>query len=230
MLVVVLTISALVHYYSIDYMANDPRLLTFLKYLSGFTLAMVILVTANNLALLFLGWEGVGIFSYLLIGFWYTRTLALKASLKAVIVNRIGDIALIIAIALTLHYFGTVEFKRLETLILYLFNYKSTIIFIKFLYFDISIITLICFFLLIAAVGKSAQFGLHTWLPDAMEGPTPVSALIHAATMVTAGVYLIVRTSFMFELSDIIRNAVLIIGSFTALFGSIAACYQYDIK
>lgn len=230
MLVVVLTISALVHYYSIDYMATDPRLLTFLKYLSGFTLAMVILVTANNLALLFLGWEGVGIFSYLLIGFWYTRTLALKASLKAVIVNRVGDIALIIAIALTLHYFGTIEFKKLETLILYMFTYKSTVISIKFLYFDISIITLICFFLLIAAIGKSAQFGLHTWLPDAMEGPTPVSALIHAATMVTAGVYLVVRTSFLFELSDVIRNAVLIIGSFTALFGSITACYQYDIK
>jgi len=230
MLVVVLTISTLVHYYSIDYMARDPRLLTFLKYLSGFTLAMVILVTANNMALLFLGWEGVGIFSYLLIGFWYTRTLALKASLKAVIVNRIGDVALIIAIAIILHYFGTIEFKKLEILILYVFEHKILFFSMKFFNFEISIISLICFFLLIAAIGKSAQFGLHTWLPDAMEGPTPVSALIHAATMVTAGVYLIVRTSFLFELSDVIRNAVLIVGSLTALFGSIAACYQYDIK
>ncbi len=230
MLIVVLTISTLVHYYSIDYMAADPRLLTFLKYLSGFTLAMVFLVTANNLALLFLGWEGVGIFSYLLIGFWYTRTLALKASLKAVIVNRIGDAALIIATAITLQYFGTIEFKKLENLINYTFDFKLVNFSINFFFFDVSIISVICFFFLIAAVGKSAQFGLHTWLPDAMEGPTPVSALIHAATMVTAGVYLVVRMSFFFELSDVIRNAVLLIGSLTALFGSLAACYQFDIK
>ena len=230
MLVVVLTISTLVHYYSIDYMATDPRLLTFLKYLSGFTLAMVILVTANNLALLFLGWEGVGIFSYLLIGFWYTWTLALKASLKAVIVNRIGDAALILGTALTLQYFGTIEFKKLENIISYAFNFKLNNFSIKFYFFDLSIISLICFFFLIAAVGKSAQFGLHTWLPDAMEGPTPVSALIHAATMVTAGVYLVVRMSFFFELTDFVWNLVLIIGSLTALFGSLAACYQYDIK
>lgn len=230
MLVVVLTISTLVHYYSVDYMATDPRLLTFLKYLSGFTLAMVVLVTSNNLALLFLGWEGVGIFSYLLIGFWYTRTLALKASLKAVIVNWIGDAALIIASALTLQYFGTIEFKKLEKIISFTFNLKMNIFNLNFIFFEISIISIICFFFLIAAIGKSAQFGLHTWLPDAMEGPTPVSALIHAATMVTAGVYLVVRLSFFFELSDVIRNLVLIIGSLTALFGSIAACYQYDIK
>ena len=230
MLVVVLTISTLVHYYSIDYMSSDPRLLTFLKYLSGFTLAMVILVTADNLALLFLGWEGVGIFSYLLIGFWYTRTLALKASLKAVIVNRIGDAALIIATTLTLQYFGTIEFKKLYNIILYVFDFKLANFTINFYFFDFSIISLICFFFLIAAIGKSAQFGLHTWLPDAMEGPTPVSALIHAATMVTAGVYLIVWMSFFFELTDLIWNLVLIIGSLTALFGSITACFQYDIK
>jgi len=153
---------------------------------------MVTLVTANNLALLFLGWEGVGIFSYLLIGFWYTRTLALKASLKAVIVNRIGDVALIIATGLILQYFGTIEFSKLQMLFLYLINNKLNLITIDFTLFSFSVISLICFFLLIAAVGKSAQFGLHSWLPDAMEGPTPVSALIHAATMVTAGVYLIV--------------------------------------
>ena len=230
MLVVVLTISTLVHYYSLDYMATDPRLLTFLKYLSGFTLAMVVLITANNFALLFVGWEGVGIFSYLLIGFWYTRTLALKASLKAVIVNRIGDAALIIASALTLHYFGTLEFWWLCILVPYLFSNKLIDYTIDFFFFKISIVTLIAFFLLIAAVGKSAQFGLHTWLPDAMEGPTPVSALIHAATMVTAGVYLIVRTSFFFEFSEIVRNLTLVIGAFTALFGSLTACAQYDIK
>ncbi len=230
MLIVVLTISTLVHYYSVDYMATDPRLLTFLKYLSGFTLAMLILVLGNNFALLFLGWEGVGIFSYLLIGFWYTRTLALKASLKAVIVNRIGDIALIIASALIIQYFGTLEFKKLQILFFYLIEEKIYLFNINFEFFEISIITLITFFLLIAAIGKSAQFGLHTWLPDAMEGPTPVSALIHAATMVTAGVYLIVRTSFFFEFCDLIRTLTLIVGAFTALFGSITACFQYDIK
>lgn len=230
MLVVVLTISTLVHYYSIDYMATDPRLLTFMKYLSGFTLAMVILVTANNFALVFLGWEGVGMFSYLLIGFWYTWTLALKASLKAVIVNWVGDAALIIASALVLHFFGTLEFKKLQFLIIYLFDNKISNLIINFFLYDFSVITLICIFLLIAAVGKSAQFGLHTWLPDAMEGPTPVSALIHAATMVTAGVYLIVWTSFLFEFSDFAWNLTLMIGAFTALFGSLTACYQFDIK
>lgn len=230
MLVVVLTISTLVHYYSIDYMANDPWLLTFLKYLSGFTLAMVVLITANNFALLFMGWEGVGIFSYLLIGFWYTWTLALKASLKAVIVNRIGDVALIIASGLVLHFFGTIDFVNLSFLLNYIAENKLVLVGLNFSYFDVSLVTLICFFLLIAAVGKSAQFGLHTWLPDAMEGPTPVSALIHAATMVTAGVYLIVWTSFIFEQSEIVRNLTLILGAFTALFGSITACYQHDIK
>lgn len=230
MLVVVLTISTLVHYYSLDYMQSDPRLITFLKYLSGFTLAMVVLVTSNNLALLFLGWEGVGIFSYLLIGFWYTRTLALKASLKAVIVNWIGDAALIIASGLCLTYLGTLDFIKLRTLILYLFENKIFQFVVKFYSFEFSLITIIAIFLLIAAVGKSAQFGLHTWLPDAMEGPTPVSALIHAATMVTAGVYLIVRTSFFFEYSDFARNLTLIIGSFTALFGSVTAAHQFDIK
>lgn len=230
MLVVVLTISTLVHYYSLDYMQNDPRLITFLKYLSGFTLAMVVLVTSNNLALLFLGWEGVGIFSYLLIGFWYTRTLALKASLKAVIVNWIGDAALIIASGLCLTYLGTLDFFKLRFLILYLFEHKISEFSIKFYNFEFSLITVIAIFLLIAAIGKSAQFGLHTWLPDAMEGPTPVSALIHAATMVTAGVYLIVRTSFFFEYSELARNLTLIIGSFTALFGSVTAAHQFDIK
>lgn len=230
MLIVVLSISTVVHYYSIDYMATDPRLLTFSKYLSGFTLAMLFLVLSNNYALLFMGWEGVGIFSYLLIGFWYTRTLALKASLKAVIVNWIGDVALIIACGLILHFFGTLEFKKLQILLLYLIDYKIESWIVSFSFFEISLFSLITFFLLIAAVGKSAQFGLHTWLPDAMEGPTPVSALIHAATMVTAGVYLIVRSSFFFEFSEIVRNLTLIIGAFTALFGSITACFQFDIK
>jgi NADH-quinone oxidoreductase subunit L len=212
-------------------MATDPRLLTFLKYLSGFTAAMLVLVTANNYVLMFMGWEGVGIFSYLLIGFWYTRTLALKASLKAVIVNKIGDVALLIAIGLMLHYFGTTNFLHLKILITYLVEYKiNAFDLIFFPEFKVNLISLISFFLLIAAVGKSAQFGLHTWLPDAMEGPTPVSALIHAATMVTAGVYLIVRSSFLFELSETIQDCVLVIGAFTALFGSAVACFQYDIK
>lgn len=231
MLIVVLSISTLVHFYSIDYMSSDPRLITFLKYLSGFTAAMLVLVTANNYVLMFMGWEGVGIFSYLLIGFWYTWTLALKASLKAVIVNKIGDVALLIAISLMLYFFGTTNFIQLKLLILQLMEHQSSSFELNFFYpFKVNLISLICFFLLIAAVGKSAQFGLHTWLPDAMEGPTPVSALIHAATMVTAGVYLIVRSSYLFELTEIMQNCVLIIGAFTALFGSAVACFQYDIK
>ena len=192
MIIIVLSISTLVHYYSLDYMFADPRLITFLKYLSGFTAAMLILVTANNCILMFMGWEGVGIFSYLLIGFWYTRTLALKASLKAVIVNKIGDVALLISIGLMIYFFGTSDFIKLQILINYLAENKIETYSINFILFNFSILSVIAFFLLIAAVGKSAQFGLHTWLPDAMEGPTPVSALIHAATMVTAGVYLIV--------------------------------------
>ena len=230
MLIIVLSISTLVHYYSIDYMYSDPRLITFMKYLSGFTAAMVILITANNLSLVFLGWEGVGIFSYLLIGFWYTRTLALKASLKAVIVNKIGDIALLLGMSLCLYYFGTTEFNKLQILSSYLTNEKFQFIELSFFSFWVSVISLISFFLLIAAIGKSAQFGLHTWLPDAMEGPTPVSALIHAATMVTAGVYLIVWTSFFFENSDFCWNFTIIVGGLTALFGSAVACVQYDIK
>ena len=230
MLIIVLSISTFVHYYSIDYMYSDPRLITFLKYLSGFTLAMLLLILSNNMAFLFLGWEGVGIFSYLLIGFWYTWTSALKASLKAVIVNKIGDVSLLIAMSLCLFYFGTLDFFWLKILITYLLTFKLQSFTINILSFDISIFTLISFFLLIAAVGKSAQLGLHTWLPDAMEGPTPVSALIHAATMVTAGVYLIVWTSFFFENSYFSRNLVIIVGGLTALFGSIVACFQYDIK
>jgi len=230
MILIVITISMMVHYYSLDYMYDDPRVFSFMKYLSGFTLAMLFLVTSNNYTFLFLGWEGVGIFSYLLIGFWYTRTLALKASIKAVIVNKIGDIALLIALGLMLWNFGTTDFQKLNLLISYLVNVKKEIIYIQIATCKISLFTLISIFLLIAAIGKSAQFGLHTWLPDAMEGPTPVSALIHAATMVTAGVYLIVRSSFIFELSDLSKNLVIIIGGFTALYGSIIACFQYDIK
>jgi NADH-quinone oxidoreductase subunit L len=153
---------------------------------------------------MFMGWEGVGIFSYLLIGFWYTRTLALKASLKAVIVNKIGDVALLVAIGLLLFYFGTTDFVKLNILINYLIENKIQNLELNFGFFKISVLSIIAFFMLVAAVGKSAQFGLHTWLPDAMEGPTPVSALIHAATMVTAGVYLIVRTSFIFEQTEFV--------------------------
>jgi NADH:ubiquinone oxidoreductase subunit 5 (subunit L)/multisubunit Na+/H+ antiporter MnhA subunit len=173
-------------------MNSDPKLLIFLKYLSGFTAAMLILITSNNYVFLFMGWEGVGIFSFLLIGFWNTRTLALKASLKAVIVNKIGDVAMLISIGLMLYYLGTTDFLKLKYLFIYLIEKKIDLLIINFYFFELNVVTLITFFLLIAAVGKSAQFGLHTWLPDAMEGPTPVSALIHAATMVTAGVYLIV--------------------------------------
>lgn len=230
MIIIVLSISTLVHYYSIDYMYSDPRLITFLKYLSGFTAAMLILVTANNCVLLFMGWEGVGIFSYLLIGFWYTWTLALKASLKAVIVNKIGDIALLIAIGLLLFYFGTVDFTKLNFLVNYVLENKFETLIVDFGVLKVNVLTLIALFLFIGAAGKSAQFGLHTWLPDAMEGPTPVSALIHAATMVTAGVYLIVWTSFIFEQAEFVWNIILYIGGLTAFYGSCVAACQFDMK
>ena len=153
---------------------------------------MLILILADNYALLFLGWEGVGIFSYLLIGFWYTRTLALKASLKAVIINKIGDLAFLIAMSSCLFFFGTTNIQKLQIIILSLFRDFHFDLYLNCLFFDISVIGIISLFFLIGAIGKSAQIGLHIWLPDAMEGPTPVSALIHAATMVTAGVFLLV--------------------------------------
>ena len=225
MLVVVTFVSALVHIYSIGYMSHDPHKPRFMSYLSLFTFSMLALVVSDNFLQLFFGWEGVGLCSYLLIGFWYKKETANNAAIKAFIVNRIGDFGLAIAIFLIFFFFGTINFEE---------TFQATSQFaekkIIFFGFEANLITLICVFLFIGAMGKSAQFLLHTWLPDAMEGPTPVSALIHAATMVTAGVFLVVRCSPIFEYSQYALNLVTIVGMITAIFAASVALVQNDIK
>jgi len=225
MLVVVTFVSAIVHIYSVGYMSHDPHKPRFMSYLSLFTFSMLVLVVSDNFLQLFFGWEGVGLCSYLLIGFWYKKESANNAAIKAFIVNRVGDFGLAIGIFLIFFYFGTINFKEVFNLAPQ-FVEKNII----FLGFTTSIITLICLFLFIGAMGKSAQFLLHTWLPDAMEGPTPVSALIHAATMVTAGVFLVVRCSPLFEYSQTVLNLVTIVGMITAIFAASVALVQNDIK
>ncbi len=225
MLVVVTFVSALVHIYSIGYMNHDPHKPRFMSYLSLFTFSMLALVVSDNFLQLFFGWEGVGLCSYLLIGFWYKKESANNAAIKAFIVNRVGDFGLAIAIFLIFFFFGTINFDE---------TFQATTQYAEkklvFFGFELNLITLICIFLFIGAMGKSAQFLLHTWLPDAMEGPTPVSALIHAATMVTAGVFLVVRCSPMFEYSQVALNLVTIIGMITAVFAASVALVQNDIK
>ena len=225
MLVVVTFVSSLVHIYSIGYMSHDPHKPRFMSYLSLFTFSMLALVVSDNFLQLFFGWEGVGLCSYLLIGFWYKKETANNAAIKAFIVNRIGDFGLAIAIFLIFFFFGTINFQEV---------FQATSQFaekeIAFLGLESNLITLICVFLFIGAMGKSAQFLLHTWLPDAMEGPTPVSALIHAATMVTAGVFLVVRCSPIFEYSQFALNLVTIVGMITAIFAASVALVQNDIK
>jgi NADH-quinone oxidoreductase subunit L len=225
MLVVITFISALVHIYSIGYMSHDPHKPRFMSYLSLFTFSMLVLVVSDNFLQLFFGWEGVGLCSYLLIGFWYKKESANNAAIKAFIVNRVGDFGLAIGIFLIFFYFGTINFKEVFDLAPE-FVEKNLV----FFGFETKLITLICLFLFVGAMGKSAQFLLHTWLPDAMEGPTPVSALIHAATMVTAGVFLVVRCSPLFEYSQIALNVVTIVGMITAIFAASVALVQNDIK
>ena len=225
MLVVVCSISTLVHLYSIEYMSHDPHLPRFMSYLSLFTFFMLILVTANNLLQMFVGWEGVGLCSYLLINFWFTRIQANKAAIKAMIINRIGDFALAIAIFLSLYLFNTLDYSTIFNIAPY-----YTTISINLLNFNIPCIEFLCFLLFVGAVGKSAQLGLHTWLPDAMEGPTPVSALIHAATMVTAGVFLIARCSPIFEYAPTTLTIVTCIGGITAFFAATTGLLQNDLK
>ena len=225
MLVVVSAVSALVHIYSIGYMAHDPDKPRFMSYLSLFTFAMLSLVVSDNFLQLFFGWEGVGLCSYLLIGFWYKKESANKAAIKAFIVNRVGDFGFAIGIFLIFMFFGTLNYEEVFQLIPQFVDKE-----ISFLGFNSNLVTLICLFLFIGAMGKSAQFFLHTWLPDAMEGPTPVSALIHAATMVTAGVFLVVRCSPIFEFSQTALNFVAIIGMLTAFFAASVAIVQNDIK
>ena len=225
MIMVVTSVSALVHIYSIGYMSHDPHKPRFMSYLSLFTFSMLCLVVSDNFLQLFFGWEGVGLCSYLLIGFWFKRETANNAAIKAFIVNRVGDFGLAIGIFIIFLIFGTLNFEEVFLLVPE-FTKTNLSIFGG----EYNVITLICVFLFIGAMGKSAQFLLHTWLPDAMEGPTPVSALIHAATMVTAGVFLVVRCSPIFEYSQFAMNLVAIIGMITALFAASVALVQNDIK
>jgi NADH-quinone oxidoreductase subunit L len=225
MLVVVTTVSSLVHIYSIGYMHEDDSRPRFFAYLSLFTFAMLMLVTADNLLQMFFGWEGVGLASYLLIGFWYKRPSANAAAIKAFVVNRVGDFGYALGIFGLFAVFGSIGFDKIFAdapamagKTMELFGFK------------VDILTALCLLLFMGAMGKSAQFGLHTWLPDAMEGPTPVSALIHAATMVTAGVFMVARLSPLFELAPNASLVVLYVGTFTAFFAATIGLVQNDIK
>jgi len=225
MLVVVTTVSGLVHLYSIGYMADDDGRPRFFAYLSLFTFAMLALVTADNLVQLFFGWEGVGLMSYLLIGFWYHRPSANAAAIKAFIVNRVGDFGFALGIFATFTVFNTVQY---DTIFASAPDQVGKTM--EFLGMQVDVLTLICLLLFMGAMGKSAQFLLHTWLPDAMEGPTPVSALIHAATMVTAGVFMVARLSPLFELAPIALGVVTFFGATTAFFAATVGLVQNDIK
>nr|AMR57130.1 NADH dehydrogenase subunit 5 [Gracilaria salicornia] len=225
MLVVITVISSLVHLYSLEYMQNDPHLPRFMSFLEIFTFFMLILVTADNLVQMFVGWEGVGLASYLLINFWFTRLAANQSAIKALVVNRIGDFGLSLGILAVFFTFQSVDYFTIFSLSPLMSDY-----YLDFGGFKILALTLIGIFLFIGAVGKSAQLGLHTWLPDAMEGPTPVSALIHAATMVTAGVFLLIRFSPLLEFSSTVLNILVIFGSLTAFFASMSGIFQNDLK
>ncbi|MFZ5693340.1 MAG: NADH-quinone oxidoreductase subunit L [Pseudomonadota bacterium] len=225
MLVVVTTVSSLVHLYSIGYMHEDPHRQRFFAYLSLFTFAMLALVTADNLAQLFFGWEGVGLASYLLIGFWYQKPEANAAAIKAFVVNRVGDFGFAIGIFAVFMMTNAIDFDTVFAQAPSLTG-KT----INFFGWQADALTLICLFLFMGAMGKSAQFLLHTWLPDAMEGPTPVSALIHAATMVTAGVFMVARLSPLFELSPAALTVVTLVGAVTAMFAATVGLVQNDIK
>ena len=225
MLVVVTLVSSLVHIYSIGYMSHDPHKPRFMAYLSLFTFAMLTLVTSDNFLQLFFGWEGVGLCSYFLIGFWYKKDSANAAAIKAFVVNRVGDFGFALGIFLIFYLFGTVNYSEVFQQIPQIVDKE-----LLFLGIQIKAIDLICILLFIGAMGKSAQILLHTWLPDAMEGPTPVSALIHAATMVTAGVFLIVRCSPIFEYSPLTLNIITVVGMTTAFFAATVALVQTDIK
>ena len=226
MMVVVTFVSLMVHVYTVGYMADDPGYQRFFAYIALFTFSMLMLVMANNFLQLFFGWEAVGLVSYLLIGFWYARPTAIYANLKAFLVNRVGDFGFLLAVALVLAHFGTLDyasvFSRAPAMA------QETITLIPGTPW--MLLSTICIGLFVGAMGKSAQFPLHVWLPDSMEGPTPISALIHAATMVTAGIFMVARMSPLFELSDTARSMVLIIGGITAFFMALIAMVQYDIK
>jgi len=225
MLVVVTTVSSLVHVYSIGYMADDPHRARFFAYLSLFTFAMLMLVTADNFLQMFFGWEGVGLASYLLIGFWYTRPAANAAAIKAFVVNRVGDFGFLLGIFSAFVVLGHLNFDDAFAAV----DGAKDLGF-HFLNWNFHAMTVVCLLLFLGAMGKSAQFLLHTWLPDAMEGPTPVSALIHAATMVTAGVFMVARLSPLFETSTVALTVVMSIGAITAIFAASVGLVQNDIK
>ena len=226
MMIVVSLVSLMVHIYTIGYMHDDPGYQRFFSYISLFTFSMMMLVMSNNFLQLFFGWEAVGLVSYLLIGFWYTRPTAIYANLKAFLVNRVGDFGFLLGIALVLMHFGTLDYASVFAQAPGSIEKSVEIIpGISWL-----VITLICILLFIGAMGKSAQFPLHVWLPDSMEGPTPISALIHAATMVTAGIFMVARMSPLFELSEVALSTILVIGGITTLFMALIAVVQTDIK
>jgi NADH-quinone oxidoreductase subunit L len=226
MLFVVTFVSFMVHIYTVGYMSDDPGYQRFFSYVSLFTFAMLTLVLANNFLLMFFGWEGVGLVSYLLIGFWFKREAAVFGSLKAFLANRVGDIGFILGMAALLMYFGRLDYH-------YIFSHVTTILDKNISIFpgvSTPAVTVICLLLFIGAMGKSAQVPLHVWLPESMEGPTPISALIHAATMVTAGIYMVARVSPLFEFSQTALTFVLVIGATTSLFMGILAVFHHDIK
>ncbi|MBS0588350.1 MAG: NADH-quinone oxidoreductase subunit L [Proteobacteria bacterium] len=226
MMIVVSLVSLMVHIYTIGYMHDDPGYQRFFSYISLFTFSMMMLVMSNNFLQLFFGWEAVGLVSYLLIGFWYTRPTAIYANMKAFLVNRVGDFGFLLGIALVLMHFGTLDYASVFAQAPGIVDEKIELIpGMSWL-----VITLICILLFIGAMGKSAQFPLHVWLPDSMEGPTPISALIHAATMVTAGIFMVARMSPLFELSETALSVILIIGGITTLFMALVAVVQTDIK
>ncbi len=226
MMLVVSFVSLMVHIYTIGYMADDPGYQRFFSYISLFTFSMLMLVMSNNFVQLFFGWEAVGLVSYLLIGFWYTRPSAIYANLKAFLVNRVGDFGFLLGIALILTYFGTLDYTAVFANARTLAGNVIEIV----PGHEWSLMTVICILLFIGAMGKSAQFPLHVWLPDSMEGPTPISALIHAATMVTAGIFMVSRMSPLFELSETALSVVIVIGAITTLFMALIAIVQNDIK
>ncbi|HEX5392358.1 MAG TPA: NADH-quinone oxidoreductase subunit L [Rhodocyclaceae bacterium] len=223
MMLVVTFVSLMVHIYTVGYMAEDPGYQRFFSYISLFTFSMLMLVMSNNFVQLFFGWEAVGLVSYLLIGFWYTRPTAIYANLKAFLVNRVGDFGFLLGIGLVAAYAGSLSYADV-------FAVKDQLAAQVFQGTDWSLITVICICLFIGAMGKSAQVPLHVWLPDSMEGPTPISALIHAATMVTAGIFMVTRMSPLFELSETALSFVLVIGATTALFMGFLGLIQNDIK
>jgi len=227
MMMTVTIVSSCVHIYTIGYMHGDPGYPRFFAYISAFTFSMLVLVMGNNFFTLFFGWEAVGLFSYLLIGFWYQRDSANKASMKAFIVNRVGDFGFAVGILAVWYYFGSVEYKTVFAMTP---DFVAQNINLGFMGWEVSAITFICLALFVGAMGKSGQVPLHVWLPDSMEGPTPISALIHAATMVTAGVFMVARLSPMFEFSEVALAAVVIVGATTAWMCATIGLVQNDIK